>query len=62
MDWALLTAVIIFVVLAATVLLVNYLLSRKGKRPKREVGYQRPAIEIDPGAVPEFKPTWRHLR
>jgi hypothetical protein len=62
MDWALIAAMIIFFGLAATVLLVNYLVSRKGKRRKREVGYLRPAIEIDPGAVPEFKPSWRHLR
>ena len=62
MDWALVAAVIVFVGLTAAATWVNHLLSRKGKRQKREVGYQREEIQIDAAAVPEFKPSWRDMR
>ena len=62
MDWALITAVTIPFGLTATALWVTYRVSRKAKRKKRQVGYQREEIKIDPANVPEFKPTWRNTR
>ena len=62
MDSALIAAAIIFFGVAATALLANHLLSRKGKPEKREVGYQREEIQISAADVPEFKPTWRATR
>ena len=62
MDWAVIAAVTVPFGLTATALWVTYRVSRKGKREKREVGYQREEIQINAAAVPEFKPTWRNTR
>ena len=62
MDWALIAAMTLFFLMVATALCVNYLISRKGKRENREVGYKREEFEINPANVPEFKPTWRNVR
>jgi hypothetical protein len=57
MDLVLIAVVAIPFGLTATALWVAYRVSRKGKREKREVGYQREEIQINAAAVPEFKPT-----
>ena len=62
MDPAFFIAAAIFFGLVACALWINGLLSRRTKSEIRQVGYQRTDIEIDPRAVPEFKPTWRNLR
>jgi len=62
MDQALFIAAAVFFGLVALAQWIYYLVSRKAKRKRREVGYLRPEIEINAAAVPEFKPTWRELR
>jgi hypothetical protein len=65
MNQALIIGAAVFFGLAAFALWADYLRSRKAKRKNREnreVGYRRPDIQIDPRAVPEFKPTWRDVR
>lgn len=62
MDWALIAAVTVFLALSATALCVSHLVSRRTKRQKRAVGYQREEIQINAADVPEFKPTWRAMR
>ncbi len=34
----------------------------KTKRQKRQIGWQREEMEIEPSNVPVFKPSWKHLR
>ena len=62
MDQALILAVAVFFGVAAAALWASSLGSRKAKPEKREVGYQRGEIIINPNNVPEFKPTWREKR
>lgn len=48
--------------IAAAAIWTNYFASWKVKRQKREVGYRRDEIQIDPAKVAPFKPTWRNAR
>lgn len=63
MIWALF-AIILNVVfaIAAAAIWTNHFASWKVKLRKREVGYQRGEIQIDPANVAPFKPTWRDAR
>jgi len=63
MIWALFAiALNVLFAIAAAALWTNYFDSRKAKRRKREVGYLRDEIQIDPGVMPQFKPTWPNAR
>jgi hypothetical protein len=62
MDQALFITAAVFFGLVSAALWIYSFVSRKGKGENREVGYRRAEIQIDAGAVPEFKPTWQNLR
>ena len=50
--------------LALIVAICNALFRSKAKLKKgaRERGFRREEFQIDPNAVPEFKPTWRNAK
>jgi hypothetical protein len=63
MIWVLfaITLNILFAIAAAAIW-TNHFASWKVRSQKREVGYLRDEIQIDPTRVPQFKPTWRNAR
>jgi hypothetical protein len=61
MDWPFIGAATILFGLTATGLWITLRASRTGKPRKREIGYQRKEIEINPAQVPTFKPTWQDI-
>ena len=63
MIWALFAATLnVFFAIAAAAIWTNHFALRKVRRQKREVGYLRDEIEIDPAKVAPFKPTSRNAR
>jgi hypothetical protein len=62
MDWPFITAATIVFGLTAVVLWITFAISRKGKHVRREIGYRRQEIEINPAHVPTFKPTWHEMQ
>ena len=62
MDPAIFTTAAVFFGLVAIALWANHLLRSRKTKNEREVGYRREDIQIDPAAVPEFRPTWRDIR
>jgi hypothetical protein len=61
MDFPLLIGVNVLFAVLTTLIWTTQLAPKKAKG-RRKTGYQREEFTIDPGNVPEFKPSWRESR
>jgi len=62
MIWVLFAVTLNVLFAIAAAIWTNHFASRKVRSQKREVGYLRDEIQIDPAKVAPFKATWRDAR